>query len=149
MDKIKMLTYSVIALLVLNLATIGFVISKPGGRHRGEPHEIIIEKLRFDGNQQKEFEQLIDWHRTQIDELDEKIRETQKELYAQLTQDEIEQKTKDSLLAALSMYQKQIEATHFKHFQDIKKLCRKEQLIEFNNLTHELSNIFSQAPKRP
>ncbi|WP_310558924.1 hypothetical protein [Flavobacterium sp.] len=148
MDKIKILTYAVIALLVLNLATIGFVVSKPGAGNRAEPREIIIEKLHLDENQQKEYEQLIDWHRGQINELDEKIRETKKELYAQLLKNQIEKKTKDSLITTIAVYQKQIEATHFKHFQDIKKLCRKDQLQNYIDLTAELSRLFSPKPPK-
>jgi predicted nucleic acid-binding protein len=148
MDKIKILTYAVIALLVLNLATIGFVASKPGDRHRPEPREIIIEKLHFDETQQKEYEQLIDWHRGQIKKLDEKIRETKKELYAQLVKNELETKTKDSLITTIAVYQKQIETTHFKHFQDIKKLCRKDQIQSYIDLTAELSQLFSPKPPK-
>jgi hypothetical protein len=146
MDKIKLLTYSVIALLLLNLATIGFVVSKPGDRNRAEPTEIIIEKLNFDGSQQKKYKQLIYWHRKRINELDRKIWETKKELYSQLLKNEIGTKTNDSLIATLSGYQKQIEATHFQHFQDIKKLCRKDQLNSFDELTNELSNMFANRP---
>lgn len=149
MDKIKVLTYSVIALLLLNLATIAFVVFKPSDRNRAEPREIIIEKLNFDENQQKEYEQLIYWHRSQINELDEKIRETKKELYLQLLNNEVETNKKDSLINSISGYQKQIESTHFDHFQDIKKLCRKDQMNSFDQLTNDLSIMFSnkRAPK--
>lgn len=150
MDKIKLLTYSVIFLLLLNLATIGFVvISNGGGRNRPKPSEIIIEKLNFDKNQQEEYEQLIYWHRNQIDKLDSQIRETKKELYLQLPKPEDDAKIKDSLIDLLSKYHKQIENTHFKHFKDIKKLCRKNQMESFNDLTKELSKIFSPQPKPP
>lgn len=148
MDKIKLLTYSVIGLLLLNTATIGFLVLRPGDRNRAEPRAIIIEKLNFDENQQKEYQQLIYWHRNQIDELDEKIWETKKKLYLQLQNKELDVKTKDSLIALLSKYQKQIETTHFNHFQDIKKLCRKNQLNNFNELTKELSRMFSNKPRQ-
>jgi hypothetical protein len=148
MDKIKILTYSVIALLLINLATIAFVVSKPRDRNRPKPREIISEKLHFDENQQKEFEQLIEWHHIKINKLDEKIRETQKELYFLLHENEIDIHKKDSLLTTISVCQKQIVATHFKHFQDIKKLCRKDQLQNYTNLTFELSRIFSPKPPK-
>ena len=146
MDKIKLLTFSVIGLLLLNVATIGFMLFIPGDRNRAEPREIIIEKLNFDENQQKEYEQLIYWHRNQIDELEEKIRETKKELYSLLPKNKVETNVKDSLITSISVYQKQIEAIHYKHFQDIKKLCRKDQLNSFDELTKELSKIFSNKP---
>lgn len=152
MDKIKLLTYAVIALLLLNLATIGFVVSKPGDRKRAEPREIIIQKLNFDINQQKKYGQLIYWHHNKINKLDDKIWETKKELFLQLLKNEVKAniKDRDSLINALSGYQKQIEATHFKHFQDIKNLCRKDQLKNFNELTKELSTMFFNIrPPKP
>ena len=148
MDKIKILTYAIIALLVLNLATIGFVVSKPGARNRAEPRKIIIEKLHFDANQQKEYEKLIFWHRGQINELDEKIRNSKKELYFLLLENEVNKQKKDSLITTISVYQKQIESTHFKHFQDIKNLCRKDQMQNYTDLTFELSRLFSPKPPK-
>lgn len=152
MDKIKLLTISVIVLLALNLATLPFLMFShfQENNHTGNrpmPDQIIIEKLQFDSNQQKQYRVLIDWHRGQINEIDEKIRNTKNELYQQLLQPEINTKTKDSLVEALSNYQKQIENTNFKHFKDIKKLCRKEQLNAFDDLTKELTAIFSKRPR--
>lgn len=154
MDKTKLLTISVIVLLLLNLGTLGFLFltSSNGGhphgnndfRGRTEPKEIIIEKLNFDSKQISEYEKLIQWHRREISTIEDKIRTTKIELYLQLHEKTINDTTKDSLVNALATYQKQIENTHFKHFQDIKKLCRKEQLDDFNSLTEELSRLFSK-----
>jgi len=151
MDKIKLLTIAVIALLLLNFGTLGFLLisgPKHGGRppHR-MPKEIIIDRLQFDTTQQKEYQTLINWHRKTIDSLDRQIRETKNELYTQLTKPEGDIKTKDSLINALADHQKQIEQTHFKHFEDIKGLCRPEQRENFYDLTRELSRIFGKQPK--
>ena len=156
MERTKLLTISVIGLLLLNLATIGFLFlsgpenHRPEQNHRTEPREIIISKLHFNVAQQKEYEKIIKYHREQIKRLDVKIRETKNELYSQLMQPQVDVKIKDSLIAVLNGYQKQIEETHFKHFQDIKKLCHEEQLDNFNDLTQELSGIFARnKPPRP
>ena len=151
MDKIKLLTIAVIALLLLNFGTLGFLLisgPKHGDRppHR-TPKEIIIERLQFDSKQQKEYQTLIDWHRRTIDSLDRQIRETKNELYTQLIKPYVDIKTKDSLITVLADHQKQIEQTHFKHFEDIKKLCRSEQREHFYDLTLDLSKIFGKQPK--
>jgi predicted nucleic acid-binding protein len=111
------------------------------------PKEIIIDKLQLDANQQAAYQTLIDWHRGTIDSLDHQIRSTKNELYLQLTQKTVDVKTKDSLIARLAIYQKVIEETHFKHFQDIKNLCKPEQMNSYNELTAELSRIFGRKPK--
>ena len=61
MNKTKLLSVAVIALLVLNFGILGFLfLSKkhePNGRKM--PREIVIEKLHFDENQIVEYEKII------------------------------------------------------------------------------------------
>ena len=159
MEKTKLLTIAVVSLLVLNLATVGFLLlSGPNGNHprpeqgregRPKPKEIVIKKLHFDVNQQKEYDKLIQWHQGEIKTIEDHIRESKDALYQILSTSEIDIKSKDSLINALSLHQKEIESTHFKHFQDIKKLCHKDQIEDFNNLTEELGRIFSKGRKHP
>jgi protein CpxP len=151
MDKIKVLTFAVIALLLLNFATLGFLLLT-GPKHNSrpphrEPKEIIINQLHLDATQQKAYQKLIDGHRETIDSLDHQIRGTKNKLYLQLKQTTVDVKTKDSLIEILASNQKKIEETHFKHFQDIKKLCTPEQMNRFDDLTEELSRIFGRKPK--
>ncbi|TBX66993.1 periplasmic heavy metal sensor [Flavobacterium silvisoli] len=159
MEKTKLLTIAVIGLLLLNLATLGFLfLNGPKGHRppmegppmgRPKPRTIIIDQLHFDALQQKEYDQLIEWHQATISQLDRNIRQTKRALYSQLMQTEVNLKAKDSLIAVLNGYQKQVEATHFKHFEDIKKLCRQDQLKDFNDLTEELARIFAPKPQGP
>lgn len=155
MERTKLLTITIIGLFLINLATLGFLFlngPKPGGMpHEGRPlpKEIIIDKLHFDTNQQKEYEKLIHWHRGKIDKLDSAIRETKNELYSILGEEKIDNNAKTRLITRLNQYQKQVEETHFKHFEDIKKLCKPEQKEEFEALTEELSRIFAPRPRRP
>jgi hypothetical protein len=159
MKKTKLLTITVIGLLLLNFAILAFLLvsgprgnKRPTDRPEGRPNprEIIIERLHFDDKQQKEYTELIKWHRGEIKKLDSNIRQTKNELYYQLNQTEVNLKTKDSLITLLNSYQKQVEETHFKHFEDIKKLCHQDQLEDFNELTEDLSRIFTpNKPPRP
>jgi protein CpxP len=155
MEKTKLLTFAVIALFLLNLGTLGFLfVSGSKGQHlpghgpegRAKPREIIIEKLHFDAAQIKEYDKLIQWHRSNITDVEEKIRDSKNELYLQLNENPVNEKTKDSLINALAVYQKEIESIHFKHFQDIRKMCKKEQTDDFAQLTEELSRLFSKPP---
>lgn len=154
MGKIKLLTISVITLLILNIITLFFLIFSVGGglkkgMNRARPDKIIIDKLHFDEKQQEEYRTLIHWHRTRINAFDSQIHKVKQELYLQLLKSKVDDKIEDSLINNLSDLQKQIEATHFKHFQDIKKLCKKEQIQDFDELTEELTHIFNPAPPRP
>ena len=156
MERTKLLTITIIGLLLLNFATLGFLFmsgprghKRPNERPEGrpDPREIIIERLHFDVKQEKEYAELIKWHRGEIKKLDSIIRQTKNELYLQLNQTEVNLKTKDSLITLLNSYQKQVEETHFKHFEYIKNLCHKDQMEDFNELTEDLSRIF--VPNKP
>ncbi len=154
MKKTKLLTITVIGLLVLNFGTLGFLILKGKGHRppledRPQPKEIIIEKLHLDTQQQKDYDKLIEWHHGEINKLDSNIREAKNELYSQLSKTVTNVKAKDSLIAVINSNQKQIEETHFKHFEDIKKLCHKDQMEDFNDLTEELGRIFAPKPHEP
>ena len=157
MEKTKLLTIGIIALFLLNLGTLGFLyFSAPKGHHPQElrpegklkPREIIIEKLHFDIDQIKQYDQLIQLHRRQITEMEEKIRDSKNELYLQLNEDRVNKKATDSLITDLASYQKEIETLHFNHFYDIKNVCKKEQLDDYAELTHELTRLFSKRPRR-
>jgi periplasmic protein CpxP/Spy len=148
MNKNKFLTYSVVALFIINIITLSFFFFKkdtrPNERNRPRPKEIIIDKLDFDKQQIESFDKLIKVHKSSIEALDHKIKDSKNNLYQQLSISE-NQIVIDSILSTLNKYKSEIELIHFNHFLDIKKLCKPEQLDNYNDLTLELSKIF--APK--
>lgn len=153
MEKSKLSSVAIIGLLLINMATLGFLfLSGPKERNhppmdRMRPKEMIVEKLHFDENQQKEFQKLIDWHKNEIRKNDEEIKASKIALYALLSKNELDTNAKDSLIHVINTHQKEIENVHFKHFEDIKKLCKPEQIDDFNNLSKELARMF--APNKP
>ena len=153
MDKIKLLTYSVIGLVLLNIGIISFLyLSRPNPNrddNRRKPKDIIIEKLHFDATQEKKYEEIINVYRNTIDSLNNNNREIKAELYSQLKQPSVSNKIKDSLIKLILVNQKIIEETNFKHFQDIKNLCTKSQIEEYNSLTTELGHLFSNQNRKP
>ena len=153
MDKIKLLKYSVIGLLLLNVGIIGFLFfsrpnRNPNENHR-RPKEIIAEKLHFDANQIKKYESIIPIHKDKIDSLDAVNREIKSELYSQLKLPVVNTIVKDSIITLFLANQKRIEEAHFKHFQDIKSICKASQLNDFSALTQELGKMFSNQNSKP
>ena len=153
MDKIKLLSYAVIGLLLLNVGIIGFLFfsrpnRNPNENHR-RPKEIIAEKLHFDANQIKKYESIIPIHKDKIDSLDAVNREIKSELYSQLKLPVVNTIVKDSIITLFLANQKRIEEAHFKHFQDIKSICKASQLQDFSALTQELGKMFSNQNSKP
>lgn len=151
MEKQKLVIFSIIALLVINIGTLVFLfLSGPKKGHfppddgRPKPREIIVRQLHLDSQQQANYEMLIRQHRKQITATEDKIRNTKNELYSLLNSDSVDVTRKDSLINALAHYQKEIELIHFNHFNEIKKLCKPEQMDDFLELTEELSRLFSK-----
>lgn len=153
MDKIKFLTYSVILLLLLNLGIISFLyLTRPNTNlddNRRKPKDIIIEKLHFNANQIKKYEAIINVYRNNIDSLNNNNRELKSVLYTQLKHPIVNNKIKDSLIKLILVNQNRIEEANFKHFQDIKAICTGSQINDFNFLTEELGQLFSNQNRKP
>lgn len=139
-------------MLLINIAIISYIFIKDETSffNKGKimPREIVIKKLGFDGQQIKAYKVLIKDHQQKIRFLNDAIRVKKNELYSNLKEDTSSINRNDSLVIQLADYQSQIETTHYNHFLDIKKLCRKEQLKKYDELTTELAKIFSH-PRRP
>ena len=153
MTKQRLLTIAVIGLLLVNMGMLAFWMTKkpehplqgrPPMQQQG-PKQMIMERLHLDADQVATYENLIANHQQSIQALDDSIRMVKNGLYALLTADAAP--AKDSLINRLGFFQKQIEETHYDHFAQLKKICRPDQLNDFNNLTTELSR-FMGSPKK-
>jgi hypothetical protein len=148
MSKTNILTWMVVSLFILNILLIGLILFKPVRRDkREEPKFYIIKTLDFDAAQEKAYEKLIDWHRAQMQTSNQKMMTLKNKLYVTLNDNATTESIKDSLVRAINAEQLIIEQTNYKHFLDIKKLCKPDQLSKFNQLTQELSKLFS--PQHP
>jgi periplasmic protein CpxP/Spy len=154
MSKLKLLSIAVVGLLLINLGTVGFLLLRkppmppnrmPQAEQKGGPKEIIIEKLHFDKEQVIAYEALIVEHRELVKGLKDSISNTKNNLYQSLKTETFV--GKDSLINILSVLQKRIELVHYEHFAQVKKLCKPEQMGNFNNLTNELAVYFTTEKK--
>ncbi|WP_339658535.1 hypothetical protein [Flavobacterium frigidarium] len=140
MNKIKVLTFSIIALVFLNLGImVFFMVIKPREFKNGS-RLLIIEKLHFDNPQKKQFRVLIEQHVKKIKRYESTILSTKEVLYLQLSQSKIDLKAKDSLINVLGNMQKKVETARFEHFKAIESICNTPQQKEaFKNLTLDLA----------
>ena len=144
MTKTKFLTISVFVLLILNLGTITFLLTRRPPRPFNNEHEgpkrIIIERLGLDKNQIARYEVLIKNHQEVIGELQNEIKEKKNELYDTLINSDTSKVP--VLEKEISYLQLEIEKTHYHHFQDIKTLCYPNQIKKFNDLAVDLAKLF-------
>ncbi|AWI24790.1 periplasmic heavy metal sensor [Flavobacterium pallidum] len=146
MKKIKILTIFCVTLVALNLFLIATALLEQREHRHGRPEEkkdIVIHELQLDQVQIAKYEKMIHWHRNQIREADGRIMDLKNKLYAPLDNPNPNQMANDSLMAEIGKVQVEIEHIHYKHFQDIKSLCRKEQLPYYHDMTTRIADIFS------
>jgi hypothetical protein len=105
--------------------------------------------LHFDANQIKKYEDIINIYRNSVDSLNNSNKEIKAELYSLLKQPSVNNKLKNRLIQLTLVNQKRIEEANFKHFQDIKNLCTKSQIEDYNSLTAELGHLFSNQNRKP
>ena len=151
MNKQRFYIIVIFGLLLSNLILIGFNGFQKKDRRPPHPDDnpknIVISKLGFDNAQIIAYEALIKGHQNNISERDRTIHELKNQLYDELKNEVINTRV-DSLTAEIANYQKQIEQLHFKHFQDIKKICKPEQIDNFNRLVNDISTIFSRKDQK-
>lgn len=145
MNKVRLLTIISIGLFLLNVGLIAFYFLGDHRPPRKQNKEIVIEKLNFDDKQIAEYEKLIQWHRTSINECEKDLRDLKMKLYSTLNSDE--EINNDMIYIAIAGLQDSIEHIHYKHFQDIRKLCRPEQKLLFKEFSNELLRLFGPPPK--
>lgn len=146
MNKVRLLSILSVGLLVVNVFLIWFLISHNPEHHRGgEPKYIIIKKLDLDKAQTKEYEKLIEWHKREIRNSEQQIMMLKNQLYSSL-RDVNKVTLSDSLVTEIGRMQMNVEKIHYKHFQDIKQLCKPEQLKAFNELCLGIAELFVHPP---
>ncbi|MFT5386589.1 MAG: protein CpxP [Saprospiraceae bacterium] len=145
-----MLTILAIALFILNVGTISALIlgkpKHPPGQEGHGPKEVIIDRLKFDKAQVAQYQALIEKHKTQIEERETKLKSYKNELY-QLLQSGNKSK-EDLLIQLIGSIQMEIEQINFSHFEDIKTICKPEQLENFNAFTADLARLFNKKPPK-
>lgn len=147
MNKLKLLSVVAIGLLVVNLMLVAALLMRKPHPNPDGPKKLIIEKLHFDEQQIKAYDTMVEWHRAEIRKSDDQILKLKNALYSHLNED-IDQHTKDSLIAAIARVQTTVEQTHYKHFEDIKKLCKTDQQKDFETLTQEIASLFGKPRPR-
>lgn len=150
MSKTKLLTFLVIALILLNLGVISFMLLKKPPRPRpGNPNQItriIEERLNLDAAQLVQFNQLKEEHMLATKARFEAVGAHKDQLFSLHKTDNLQQK--DSLILKISRLHAEIEQLNFKHFQDLKAICKPEQLEDYNNLVTQLGHTLSPTDPR-
>ena len=149
MNKVKVLSIFSIGMFAINLILICFLVfNKMKPNRREGPKKVIIERLHFDESQTMAYEKLIDGHKGSIRQLDARIMDLKKQLYTNLHAEQ-PAGSPDSLIAEIANVQVQVEKINYEHFQDIKQLCKPDQLTLFADLCDDIGMLFARKSLPP
>lgn len=144
MNKNTFFIVVIVGLLISNGFLLFFMTQK--GPHRGPKHspkEIVSKRLNFDEKQIADYEVLIKEHSRSAAELMSQVQGARETLYGQISEtnnaDVINKR-----LEPIAVNLTELEKLNFSHFQDIKALCKPDQLERFEELTNDLAKIFGK-----
>jgi len=156
-SKIKLLTATTLALILLNVVVVGFIWFGPrhqrplrGGREAGpDRSEIIIHELKLDDAQRRQFEDMRDEHHHIMMSVNEKDRHTHEALFDLIKSGKDTSSAADSLINEIADHRKQIETLTYHHLADLRKICRPEQQKIFDDIVIALFNRGPEVPPPP
>ena len=147
MSKTKLLVISVILLVAINLVMMWQMAHRPK-HHGADNRDIIIEKLHFDEEQVHGYDLLVKAHQRDIRMHQDSLRDLRTALYSKALADNDSVMTQQ-LMTQIAAVQQSIEWIHFRHFEDIRALCREDQLAVFRSLTEDLAGMFNARKPLP
>lgn len=145
MSKSKFSILIIIVLLLFN-SILFFMLFKDHQR-KGGPKNIIIEKLHFDKDQIKNYEVYIQKHRKAINDNEAMMNKLRNNLYNELNYVDNSSKI-DSIITKIGKQQIIAEKINYNHFLEIKKICKPNQKKDFEELSKEISNLFSVKERK-
>lgn len=142
MNKTKLYGGIAIGLLIINLALIGFMLTrvKQIGNNRPNPREVVINKLGFDDEQTAAFEEVIKSHREVMNGKEHEARQLKVQLNNLLMTEDTAKA--DSIATVIAAKHKEIQLEFFNHFLKIKEICKPEQMEKYNAFVDDLNTIF-------
>ncbi|MBD3289491.1 periplasmic heavy metal sensor [candidate division KSB1 bacterium] len=146
----RYLIFVIILLVILNIGTLSMLwfgksqrpAHLPDRQHpeneRVRLQELLQSELGFDEAQVEQYLHLRREHREKIDHLNTEIRRVKRQMFDEVLAENPQPTISDSLLNLAQEKQAQIEKLTFRHFLDLKKLCKPEQQDKLRLLMHEL-----------
>ncbi|NOT76159.1 MAG: periplasmic heavy metal sensor [Cyclobacteriaceae bacterium] len=152
-DKSRFMVFMIVALVLLNLGTLGVVFMNrpphggPGpGRSPEGPGMLLMDKVGFTEEQRAAYRLLMDEHRNLMHSSEDSIRFYKEQLFSYLP---ASNSTSAELSAvAISRLQKKIEMTTFDHFVKVRALCTPDQATKFDAIIQEVLKMMA-PPKGP
>lgn len=145
MNKISTLRFLVLALLILNVITLTFFLTRKPFPPRPDPGG-VQKTLSFSDEQMNKLNLIRENHLTNLREQRDKLNELNSVYFRTLKSNN--SLTPDSILTDILVLQKAIYENNYSHLNDIKELCNDNQIKAFDEFVDlHLKQVINR--KRP
>jgi periplasmic protein CpxP/Spy len=149
MPESRFLKIIVVALLLLNLGTLGFLWMdrRDGGAHRPPPHhgpggrgentgEYLRRELQLTDEQEDAYRKMRRQHHETVMDVRDQMRDQKRELYGLMKNgDTVATKgTVNALIDSIVAEQRFIEQFTYDHFRELRALCTPQQQTKFDEV---------------
>jgi len=155
-NKQKLLSNLFIALVILNLITIGFIWfhyekenKKASNDDTFDVKTFIITKLGFDEKQASEFDILRREHFETVQKLNQEIRKEKEAMFNNLKNNKSDTAIAYQHISRIMMLENQVEKLTFDHFQKVRALCNPEQEKIFDMVIQDILRNMNNPPNGP
>jgi Spy/CpxP family protein refolding chaperone len=145
MNKDNFYRFVIIALLLLNSATLAFMWFAKDGEPKGDGHrpprpdQLIKERLALDDAQSMQFDGFKHEHHSAMVDLQIESSDLHQTLFALLKAPVIDTASRDSIITQIQELSRQKELITFEHFRQVRSILNDDQQTKFDAFVEEIS----------
>ncbi|RYY61817.1 MAG: periplasmic heavy metal sensor [Chitinophagaceae bacterium] len=146
----KILLLIIAVLLLTNIAVLVYFL---GYRQDGEEMkskgatELLKEQVGFSQEQLDRYKQLRDQQRETIRPMYERMRNTKDSLFRLLSDTAVSDGRLDDITGNIGSQQKSLDLLTFRHFSELRKICRPEQRVAYDSMVVQLFRRMGKPQK--
>lgn len=148
-NKVNFLYAVIIALLILNFGTLGYMFYR-AAPHNPEGPKAVSEwlqgQLNLNSGQQIQFEKLQEEHRRKMDAIHQQDRDLHDRYFDLLKGDTTDSIQLQLLADSIALNRKQTELATFYAFKKIRAICNPEQQTKFDAIVGEALRMMGPRP---
>ena len=148
--KNKWTVIALISLVLLNLTTLAvFFFTRPhfpATPGNGNAAEFLSREIGFDSVQKTAFAALRKEHQQKMRGIRDKNREAKEAFFDLLSEPGVDEATLTAAADKASQYEKEGDLITFRHFQEVRKICRPDQQQKFDQLIRQVLRMTAPQP---
>jgi protein CpxP len=147
-SKYKMLTRSVILLIIVNVAMLStiWIMDHRQPAPMGYPADYLGRELQFSNEQQTQLLALADAHHRKADSIKLEIKDSRDSLFVLIRMAQVDESIKKELSENIGRNLARLDLLTFEHFRQVRAICSPEQQQKFDTILQDVIQMIGSAP---